>query len=231
LPVEIVTPYSESDLPLLNFTQSADVLYMCHPSYKPRQISRTAHDAWTIAEFANINGPFQTVNSTTSTTVYTSAATGTVTLTASSSIFSSANIGQLFYIEQKDFGQPWETNKSVSVGNIRRSDGKYYEAQNAATTGTLRPTHDSDNWSDGAVDWKFLHPGFGVCRSLRWPAARRPRPRWLGACRTHRWARVALPTNGRLRLGAATKAILPASHFTSSACALPTRQRSRSRCG
>jgi hypothetical protein len=164
LPVEIVTPYSESDLPLLNFTQSADVLYMCHPSYKPRQISRTAHDAWTIAEFANINGPFQTVNSTTSTTVYTSAATGTVTLTASSSIFSSANIGQLFYIEQKDFGQPWETNKSVSVGNIRRSDGKYYEAQNAATTGTLRPTHDSDNWSDGAVDWKFLHPGFGVCR-------------------------------------------------------------------
>jgi len=161
-PVSIATPWSESDLPLLNFTQSADILYVCHPSYAPRQISRTAHDAWTISEFANIKGPFQDLNITTTTTVHSSAATGNVTLTASTSIFSAANVGQLIFIEQKDFGVPWESGKSVAVNDIRRSDGKYYRATNAATTGSTRPTHESDTASDGAVTWAYLHPGFGV---------------------------------------------------------------------
>lgn len=162
-PVSVATPWSESDLPQLTFTQSADVLYVCHPSYAPRTISRTAHDAWTVAEFANIKGPFQDTNTTTTTTVYASAATGSITLTASSSIFTAANVGQLFFIEQKDYGQPWEAGKSVSTGDIRRSDGKYYKANTTATTGTLRPTHEADIASDGAVNWEFLHPGFGVC--------------------------------------------------------------------
>lgn len=161
-PVSVVTPWSESDLPQLTYTQSADILYVCHPSYAPRQISRTAHDAWTITEFANIKGPFQDLNTTTTTTVYSSAATGNVTLTASTSIFSAANVGQLIFIEQKDFGVPWESGKSVAINDIRRSDGKYYRATNAATTGSTRPTHESDTASDGAVTWEYLHPGFGV---------------------------------------------------------------------
>lgn len=47
-PFELVTTYLEADLPLLKFAQSADTLYMTHPSYPPRKIQRTAHDVWTI---------------------------------------------------------------------------------------------------------------------------------------------------------------------------------------
>lgn len=50
--VEINTDYEEADLQLLKFTQSADVLYLTHPSYPPKKLSRTSHYDWTIA---NIN--------------------------------------------------------------------------------------------------------------------------------------------------------------------------------
>ncbi len=160
VPLVVVTPYTTADLPTLNWTQSADVLTIVHPDYQPRQISRTAHTAWTVTEFPNINGPFQDIN-VGATTVYASAATGSVTLTASAALFDAAMIGTPFYIEQKDFGVPWEPGKAVVVGDIRRSDGKYYQSQTAASTGSLRPTHDADDWSDGVVLWRFLHPGFG----------------------------------------------------------------------
>jgi hypothetical protein len=45
----LATPYSQFDLALLKFTQSADVMTLCHPNYAPQLLTRTAHDAWTIA--------------------------------------------------------------------------------------------------------------------------------------------------------------------------------------
>lgn len=46
---EIPTTYITADLPLLKFVQSADIIYVTHPSYPPRKIGRTAHTAWTIS--------------------------------------------------------------------------------------------------------------------------------------------------------------------------------------
>jgi hypothetical protein len=57
-PYEIATPYLEADLPNLKFAQSADVMYICHPNYSIRKLSRTAHTSWTIAEVPFDNGPF-----------------------------------------------------------------------------------------------------------------------------------------------------------------------------
>lgn len=47
---ELVTTYTESDLALLKFTQSADVMTITHPDFNPRELSRTDHDVWTIAD-------------------------------------------------------------------------------------------------------------------------------------------------------------------------------------
>lgn len=49
-PFELALPYTQNDLDLLNFTQSADVMTFAQPSYKPRELSRLAHDNWTSAE-------------------------------------------------------------------------------------------------------------------------------------------------------------------------------------
>lgn len=45
----IATPYASTHVRQLNYTQSADVMTITHPSYEPRDLSRTAHDAWTLS--------------------------------------------------------------------------------------------------------------------------------------------------------------------------------------
>lgn len=46
---EIATPYAEADLFDLRFAQSADTMYIVHPSYDVRTLTRTDHNAWTFA--------------------------------------------------------------------------------------------------------------------------------------------------------------------------------------
>lgn len=45
---ELVTPYTEAELPRLGFTQSADVMTIVHPDHDPANLSRTDHDAWSL---------------------------------------------------------------------------------------------------------------------------------------------------------------------------------------
>lgn len=58
VPVEITTPYSAAEATELKFAQSADVLYLVHPSHKPRKLSRTSHTSWTLSNYAPTADPF-----------------------------------------------------------------------------------------------------------------------------------------------------------------------------
>jgi len=49
VPYEIATPYTEADLPRLQYTQSADVMTIVHPSYDARNLSRTSDTSWTLS--------------------------------------------------------------------------------------------------------------------------------------------------------------------------------------
>jgi len=79
---EISTTYLEADLFDLRFTQSVDILYITHEDYEPAKLSRTGHTAWTLTDLTNLDGPYLSTNAT-ATTITPSAATGSVTLTAS----------------------------------------------------------------------------------------------------------------------------------------------------
>lgn len=57
-PVEVVTPWSTQHLADLYFTQSADVLYVAHPDFQTRKISRTSHTTWTIDKYVTTDGPY-----------------------------------------------------------------------------------------------------------------------------------------------------------------------------
>lgn len=172
---ELATPYQEADLFDLKFTQSADVMTICHPSYAPRELQRFAHDNWALVEVVTKNGPFEDINIDESKTVYSSGETGTVTLTASSAIFGAEQVGKLFYLEQPavDSVPVWETSKTTSINDVRRADNNYYRANTAGKTGTLRPSHTEgmawDGWGgtgtdDTGIQWQYLHSGFGICR-------------------------------------------------------------------
>lgn len=169
-PYEIVSPYDSADLTnsdgsfALRYAQTGDTIYITHPDYPPQLLSRIAPTNWTIAPVAFSPPPFAALNST-ATTIYASAATGSVTLEASANIFTSGMVGEYVYLAEKDVRdvELWESGKAVVAGDVRRSDGKNYEALNSATTGSVKPTHSSGAVydGDGAVQWQFLDPGYG----------------------------------------------------------------------
>ena len=98
---EVVTPYTTAQLPDLKFAQSADTLYIVHPSHEPRQLTRTAHTTWTLTALAWENGPFMKDNDDDSHTLTVTSYEGstglygqTVTVTSSADLFTSNDVGR-----------------------------------------------------------------------------------------------------------------------------------------
>ncbi len=46
----MATPYAGTDVQAIKWTQSADTLTLCHPSYPPQDLTRTQHWIWTLSE-------------------------------------------------------------------------------------------------------------------------------------------------------------------------------------
>ena len=100
----LATTYLTADLPQLKFAQSADVMYICHPDYSVKKLSRTGHTSWTITEVDFTDGPYLDDNITTTTFGMSSHTVGTGrTLTASAVTginnntgFQSTDVGRLF---------------------------------------------------------------------------------------------------------------------------------------
>lgn len=82
---------------------------------------------------------------------------------SSTNVFSANDVGKLIRLNYIDSNTVmWESGKSVSIGNIRKSGNNYYKATSAGTTGQIKPTHTEGIVSDGAVFWEYLHSGYGV---------------------------------------------------------------------
>ena len=56
-PVEVVTPFTTAQVFDLYFAQSADTLYIAHPSHAPRKLTRTSDIAWTLATLTFVSAP------------------------------------------------------------------------------------------------------------------------------------------------------------------------------
>ncbi|WP_052688514.1 hypothetical protein [Xanthomonas albilineans] len=190
--VEIATPYAGSMIYDVRFTQSADVLYMVHPSVSPKELRRIAATTFVIVDFAFKRGPFRQPNTNDAYLLVASAATGVVTVTSNVDVFTSTMVNSLLYMEEKELRgiKPWVSGeKNPLIGTIRRSDEKVYKLVSIPSslggkgtpfyqTGGTRPVHDSGRAFDGpqdikddgvntyatGVEWEFLHNTFGILR-------------------------------------------------------------------
>lgn len=90
---ELTTPWPSSVVRELYFVQSADTLYVFHPNYQPRIITRTSDTSWSITTLDFLDGPFLPTNSS-AITITPSATTGSVTLTASAALFTAGMVGR-----------------------------------------------------------------------------------------------------------------------------------------
>jgi hypothetical protein len=93
---EISTPYLTAELFDIKFAQSADVMYITHPSHETKKLSRTGHTSWTLTTVDFTNGPYLDTNTSTTTITASAQTVGTGrTFTASSSTFVSSDVDRL----------------------------------------------------------------------------------------------------------------------------------------
>lgn len=92
---ETPTPYQEADLFELQMRQSADVMWIVHPDYAPRKLSRTTVTSFDLSIISFTKGPFLPRNDLANDdgiTLTPSATTGSITLAASEATFDSSMI-------------------------------------------------------------------------------------------------------------------------------------------
>ena len=62
---EIASPYVTANIPTIKFAQSADIMYLVHPSYAVRKLTRTGHTSWTLTTPTIVTSEDKTPNAIT----------------------------------------------------------------------------------------------------------------------------------------------------------------------
>ena len=123
---EITTPYTTAQLFDLKFAQSADVMYITHPSHEVEKLSRTGHTSWTLTDVDFTKGPMQDANTTTTTLNPGATAIGTGVSLAASAVaginsgsgFLSTDVGRFVFIHggyAKITGVTDTTNATITI--------------------------------------------------------------------------------------------------------------------
>lgn len=165
--VEVTTTYSVTDIFEINFTQSADVVYLAHKDHEPAKLTRTTATSFTLTDIDFVDGPYLDENATT-TTLYASADTGSVTITASAALFSSDDVGRLIRFREvlEVTYDEWQASTSYANGDFVRYDGHVYKQVTGSTqtSGNTPPVHTSGTETYGAIDWEYRHDDTGYVK-------------------------------------------------------------------
>lgn len=89
----INSPYDQDEIWNVKYRQFFDVVYLVHPDHPPYQIQRFGHDNWSMSEVVFDEPAYLDINST-DITLTPSAVTGSITITASSALFASTDVGR-----------------------------------------------------------------------------------------------------------------------------------------
>lgn len=163
---EITLPYSVADMAEVKWCQSADILYLFHPEYTIRQVRRTSSTTFSIQTFTPFTGPFLEAN-TTAITLTPSATSGSVTITASSDLFASTDVGRLIRLNNgADTWGLFEITAYSSATSVT-ADTKVGPNDTSATT----------NWRLGAWSDTTGYPSVGTFHDDRlWVAGTTTQP-------------------------------------------------------
>ena len=162
--VEVSTTYTAAQVFELNHVQSADVVYLAHKDHEPAKLTRTTATSFTLADIDFVDGPYLDEN-TTATTMYASADTGSVTITASAATFSSDDVGRLIRLREilEISHDEWAASTSYADDATVRYNGHVYKNVTGSTqsSGNTPPVHLTGTETYGSIDWEYLHDEFG----------------------------------------------------------------------
>lgn len=141
VPLELTTPYLESDLQGLKWSQSADVMYFAHPRHPPMKLGRRGLATWALTEVAFADGPYLEENTEAGRTLQPSATSGNgITVTAAGHApFKAGDVGRPLRLRPS--GEPgW----AVITEFVNSSEVKADVRRDFASTGA------TENWRLGA---------------------------------------------------------------------------------
>lgn len=151
-PLEVVTPYLEEHLQDLQYVQINDVMYLVHPSYAPRKLTRQSDTNWTLEEL-DYDWPPMLDENTEDTMITPSGTTGSITLTASQSIFTADHVGAYFQIAYR---RPAAYMRD-GIGPNHTTDELYVIGKwNFTTYGTWSATLTIQRSEDGGSTWEAV---------------------------------------------------------------------------
>ena len=164
---EVTTTYTTAQLSTINFAQSADVLYLANINHAPAKLTRTSHTAWALSDIDFTDGPYLDENIT-DTTMYASANTGSVTVTASADTFASTDVGRLIRFREilEINHDEWVAATSYANTVTVRYNGNVYKQTTGSTqtSGSTPPVHLEGEETYGAVDWTYQHSATGYVK-------------------------------------------------------------------
>jgi len=165
--VEVTTTYTTAQLSTINYAQSADVLFIAQKDHAPAKLTRTSHTSWTLTDIDFVDGPYLDENIT-STTLFASADTGSVTITASAALFASTDVGRLIRFREvlEITYDEWAASTSYNNGDFVRFNGHVYKQVTGSTqtSGNTPPVHTSGTETYGAIDWEYRHDDTGYVK-------------------------------------------------------------------
>lgn len=149
----LTTPFSESEIYDVKYTQLNDTIWMTHPNHTPQKLVRVSANSWTIADMDFTGGPFLDANTTSSHLLSASAVSGTINVTASTATFtpSGSTVGHVGSFWR--FGGLALTNATTGLeeyGVFQITDVIDSLTVTATVIKTLKAITATDNWAEGA---------------------------------------------------------------------------------
>jgi len=164
---ELVSPYTEAQLDLLQWEQSADVIYLADGTSPIQKLSRFALDSWTITPANYKSGPFRVQNLDDTITVQADGMTGSINLIGVGDPFEASHVGVQMRLTAVDYTNIalWSSNTAVVVGDQMRVGTNVYQLTAGTNTGVSAPVHNEGiQLVDKAkgTKWEHVSDGSGI---------------------------------------------------------------------
>ena len=167
--VEVATDYQSSELYQLQTIQSADVMWIVHPSHPQAQLKRVTPTSFVLEDIVFNKGPFIERNDIAEDDGVTMNVDATIagtpgTLTRSSGIFQTGHIGALFKlthprVNRQTNGRKLSTETGLIGEQIDVFGDYIFSITSATWIGTVRLQRSTDDWITSTNVESFVNAG------------------------------------------------------------------------
>lgn len=161
--VEVASPYLEADLFELAFVQSADQMWISHKDYPLKVLTRTAHTSWTLADFNFLDGPYDDINTTSTTLKPASTGHATPKMTSATAPSGTVTDNGTGTNSWRVFDRAINGVVTISTGSSGLLQYQFPAGQGKAVNAYwISASEDAAKWGDTPTQWKLSASNDGV---------------------------------------------------------------------